>query len=79
MMIYPVPGRLKRDPQSMQPIPEVGRNVPDGDVYWLRALRDGDVTATAPAHAPAKLEEQHEQPDGQEHAAAAAHREGDAT
>jgi len=53
MKVYPVPGRLVRDPRSMQPVPEAGRDVPDDDPYWVRRVRDGDLTDTAPAAEPA--------------------------
>jgi hypothetical protein len=49
MKVYPVPGRLVRDPRSMQPVPDAGRDVPDDDPYWVRRVRDGDLTETAPA------------------------------
>ena len=43
MWIKPEPGRLVRDPVTMEPVPAVGREVPDHDPYWLRKLRDRDV------------------------------------
>lgn len=43
MKIYPVPGRLVRDPvtgrEVTQPV-----DVPDNDSFWLRRIADGDVT-----------------------------------
>ena len=48
MRIYPVPGRTKRDPRSYKAVSAEGREVSDGDIFWLRALRDGDVTTEAP-------------------------------
>lgn len=42
--VKPVPGRLVRDPLTMQPIPEEGLRV-QRTVFWTRALRDGDVQA----------------------------------
>ena len=51
MRIYPVAGRVRRDPRSFVPVPAEGREVPDGDLHWLRALRDGDVTLDAPERA----------------------------
>lgn len=47
MKVYPVPGRLVRDPRSRQPLPEAGRDVPE-DSYWMRRVRDGDVTTEEP-------------------------------
>lgn len=44
MWVKPVPGRSVRDPRSMALLPEKGREVPDSDPFWLRRLRDGDVT-----------------------------------
>ena len=32
-----------RDPRSGRVIPEAGLVVEDGDLFWLRRLRDGDV------------------------------------
>jgi hypothetical protein len=39
----PVPGRLVRDPQSRQRIPEAGIEVSDTDTFWARRVADGDV------------------------------------
>lgn len=47
MMVYPAPGRRVRDPHTKALLPETGRDVPDHDFYWLRRLRDGDVTQEA--------------------------------
>ena len=44
MLVKPVPGRTVRDPHSMALLPEEGREVSDHDPFWLRRLRDGDVT-----------------------------------
>lgn len=44
MLVKPVPGRTVRDPHSMALLTEEGREVPDNDAFWLRRLRDGDVT-----------------------------------
>jgi len=49
MMVYPVEGRAVRDPRNFQLLPAEGREVPDGDSFWLRRLRDGDVTSDPPA------------------------------
>lgn len=48
MMVYPAPGRRVRDPRTHALLPATGRDVPDHDFYWLRRLRDGDVTTEAP-------------------------------
>ncbi len=47
MKIYPVEGRLIRDPVTGREITE-GTVVPDNDSFWLRRLADGDVTSEAP-------------------------------
>lgn len=44
MKVIPVEGRNVRDPRSMQLLPKEGRDVRDGDPFWLRRVRDGDVT-----------------------------------
>jgi len=49
MKVYPVEGRSVRDPRNFQLLPAEGREVPDGDSFWARRLRDGDVTTDAPA------------------------------
>jgi hypothetical protein len=54
MMVYPAPGRRVRDPHTKALLPETGRDVPDHDFYWLRRLRDGDVTAEPPSIAAAQ-------------------------
>lgn len=46
MKIYPVQGRLVRDPATGREITE-GTVVPDNDSFWLRRLSDGDVTLDA--------------------------------
>lgn len=45
MKIYPVAGRLIRDPVTGREItdPE-GVMVPDNDPFWIRRLADGDVS-----------------------------------
>ncbi|MGO2957421.1 MAG: DUF2635 domain-containing protein [Acetobacter sp.] len=54
MKIYPVEGRIARDPLTFEPVPSAGRTVSDYDPFWLRRLSDGDVTKTPPeAPAPA--------------------------
>lgn len=48
MKIYPVAGRTARDPVTLEPVPASGKTVSDYDPYWVRRLRDGDVSKTAP-------------------------------
>jgi hypothetical protein len=48
MWVKPAPGRTVRDPRSMAKLPDEGREVPDGDLFWVRRVRDGDVTVEAP-------------------------------
>lgn len=52
MFVYPKPGLLIRDPEKRDLIPETGREVGNGDLYWLRRVADGDVTIERPASAP---------------------------
>jgi hypothetical protein len=59
MLVKPAPGRTVRDPHTMAVLPADGRDVPDNDPFWLRRLRDGDVTmeqARAAPKAPARQE-----------------------
>lgn len=49
MRIYPAPGRLTRDPTTREPVPAEGQDVSDFDLYWRKALDDGDVLDTPPA------------------------------
>ncbi|MCP1215586.1 DUF2635 domain-containing protein [Acetobacter orientalis] len=49
MKIYPVAGRIARDPSTLEPVPAAGKAVSDYDPFWLRRLSDGDVTKTPPA------------------------------
>jgi len=44
MYVYPKPGVLTRDPVKKDLLPETGREVADGDSYWLRRIADGSVT-----------------------------------
>lgn len=53
MLVKPAPGRSVRDPRSMALLPETGREVPDHDSFWLRRLRDGDVTKDEAPPSPA--------------------------
>ena len=48
MKVMPVEGRAVRDPRNMQLLPDEGREVPDGDPFWVRRVRDGDVTVEEP-------------------------------
>lgn len=45
--IKPVLGRLVRHPETGEPIPAEGLVVPRSP-YWLRRLKDGDVTLATP-------------------------------
>jgi hypothetical protein len=47
IFVKPEPGRIVRDPITMQPLPGDGDEKPR-DTYWLRRLADGDVTEAAP-------------------------------
>ena len=49
MMVYPVPDRVVRDPQTMAVLPDDGWDVPDDDFFWARRLRDGDVSTDPPS------------------------------
>jgi hypothetical protein len=60
MLVKPVPGRTVRDPHSLAVLPEEGREVSDNDAFWLRRLRDGDVTAEQPARAAPRAHARHE-------------------
>lgn len=42
MYVVPADGRLIRDPNTFERVPDTGREVPR-TVYWLRALKRGDV------------------------------------
>ncbi|MHB9833826.1 DUF2635 domain-containing protein [Paraburkholderia terrae] len=49
MKVFPAPGLLVRDPVTKTHVPaDEGLDVPDGDLFWNRLLRDGDVTLTPP-------------------------------
>ena len=52
MRIYPSAGLLVRDPVKRDFLPDIGREVPDGDLYWLRRLGCNDVTSTPPKTTP---------------------------
>lgn len=47
MKIYPVPGRLVRDPVTGREVTQA-TEVPDNDSFWIRRLADGDVSETPP-------------------------------
>ena len=49
MLVKPAPGRTVRDPHSMAILPAEGREVNDSDPFWLRRVRDGDVTVEGEA------------------------------
>lgn len=53
MFVIPREGYTIIDPDRGDTLPAAGRNVPDGNPYWTRRLRDGDVTkGTAPEPPP---------------------------
>ena len=47
MTVYPAAGRVVPDPETGGDLAVEGRDVPR-DAYWLRRLRDEDVTTEAP-------------------------------
>ncbi|VVN10187.1 hypothetical protein PS639_03746 [Pseudomonas fluorescens] len=49
MTVYPAAGRVVPDPEAGDDLPAEGRDVPR-DAYWLRRLRDQDVTTEASKH-----------------------------
>ena len=52
MTVYPATGRVVPDPEAGGDLPAEGREVPR-DAYWLRRLRDRDVTLDVPRQAKA--------------------------
>lgn len=52
MTVYPATGRVVPDPEAGGDLPAEGREVPR-DAYWLRRLRDRDVTLEVPKPAKA--------------------------
>lgn len=52
MTVYPAAGRVVPDPEAGGTLAAEGRDVPR-DTYWLRRLRDGDVTTDVPKKAKA--------------------------
>ena len=65
MWVKPVPGRTVRDPKSMAKLPDEGREVRNGDTFWTRRKRDGDVTVEAQP-ASHRRRAQHEPTSGRE-------------
>jgi hypothetical protein len=49
MRVYPRAGVLIRDPVKRDLLPQIGREVSDYDIYWLRRIADGDASTTPPA------------------------------
>ena len=47
MKIYPVPGRLVRDPVTGREVTQA-TDVPENDSFWIRRINDGDVSTVAP-------------------------------
>ncbi len=43
MFVKPADGLKVRDPIKKDHLPPEGREVDEGDIYWARRLRDGDV------------------------------------
>ena len=48
MFVKPAAGLKIRDPFKRDHLPPEGREVPDGDLYWARLVRDGDVVIVEP-------------------------------
>ncbi|WP_075259042.1 DUF2635 domain-containing protein [Herbaspirillum camelliae] len=48
-LIYPVEGRIVRDPVTGRELTKAGVTVDENDSFWLRRLADGDVTEEEPA------------------------------
>ena len=51
MKIYPVAGRLVRDPVTGREVTQV-TEVPENDPFWIRRVQDGDVSVAAPQFQP---------------------------
>jgi len=45
--VIPAPGLIVRDPVTRVALPPEGKRVPRS-IYWIRRLRDKDVTEAAP-------------------------------
>ncbi|VVE06652.1 DUF2635 domain-containing protein [Pandoraea sputorum] len=43
MIVKPAPGLKVRHPVTKQLLEEAGITVPDDDIFWTRAINDGDV------------------------------------
>jgi hypothetical protein len=55
MIVKPAPGLKVRHPVTKQLLPPEGIEVPEDDIFWNRAVNDGDVVrADKPAAAAAK-------------------------
>jgi len=61
MWVKPAPGRTVRDPISKAKLPDEGREVKDGDLFWVRRLRDGDVIVEQPRTVPRRHEPAHKE------------------
>ena len=48
LYLKPVPGVTVRDPETLQPLAENGEKKPR-TTYWLRRLKDGDVSVVQAA------------------------------
>ncbi|MDE3022258.1 MAG: DUF2635 domain-containing protein [Pseudomonadota bacterium] len=48
MFVKPVSGLLVREPATKQVLPPEGKEVLDGDLFWQRRIRDGDVEIVKP-------------------------------
>ncbi len=62
MRLYATPGLVIIDPATRQPLPDEGIEAGENDLYWVRALNDGDMTTEPPAasderRSPAKAQE----------------------
>ncbi|TWA69732.1 uncharacterized protein DUF2635 [Azospirillum baldaniorum] len=60
MYVKPKPGALVRDPETREPLPAEGAEVPENQ-YWMRRLADGDVVRADPpvlADPPAPADEE---------------------
>lgn len=47
MIVKPAPGLKVRHPVTKQFLPPEGIEVPDEDIFWTRAVNDGDVVRAA--------------------------------
>ncbi len=54
-------GLIIRDPESHEPIPEKGREVPD-TTFWRRRIKDGDVVSAGPEKRVASVPEKRVEP-----------------